>query len=72
MLWLGTGPKIWLNLQQAYDFDVAQIEIGEELEIIKPLEGNKVWAESRSPKIRPLSEPNLPGLDKPGTKKKRP
>ena len=36
--WFGTGPKIWLNLQQAYDLDVAQIEIGPELEIIKPLE----------------------------------
>jgi addiction module HigA family antidote len=36
--WFGTGPKIWLNLQQAYDLDVAQIEIGSELEIIKPLE----------------------------------
>jgi len=36
--WFGTGPKIWLNLQQAYDLDVAQIEIGLELEIIKPLE----------------------------------
>lgn len=21
--WFGTGPKIWLNLQQAYDLDVA-------------------------------------------------
>lgn len=33
--WFGTGPKIWLNLQQAYDLDVAQIAIGPELKIIK-------------------------------------
>lgn len=34
--WFGTGPKIWLNLQQAYDLDVAKLEIGSDLEIIKP------------------------------------
>ena len=33
--WFGTGPRIWLNLQQAYDLDVAKIAIGPELEIIK-------------------------------------
>ena len=33
--WFGTGPKIWLNLQQAYDLDVAKLEIGSDLEIIK-------------------------------------
>lgn len=26
--WFGTGPKIWLNLQQAYDLDIAQLEMG--------------------------------------------
>jgi addiction module HigA family antidote len=36
--WFGTGPKIWLNLQQAYDLDVANLEIGSDLEIIKPRE----------------------------------
>jgi addiction module HigA family antidote len=34
--WFGTGPKIWLNLQQAYDLDVAALEIGSDLEIIAP------------------------------------
>lgn len=34
--WFGTGPKIWLNLQQAYDLDVAALEIGSDLEIIEP------------------------------------
>lgn len=34
--WFGTGPKIWLNLQQAYDLDVAKIEMGSELKTIKP------------------------------------
>ena len=33
--WFGTGPNIWLNLQQAYDLDVARIEIGSALETIK-------------------------------------
>ena len=37
--WFGTGPKIWLNLQQAYDLDVAKLEIGSDLEIIKPRKG---------------------------------
>jgi len=36
--WFGTGPKIWLNLQQAYDLDVAKLEIGSDLEVIKPRE----------------------------------
>ncbi len=36
--WFGTGPKISLNLQQAYEFDMAKIEIGPDLETIKPLE----------------------------------
>ena len=36
--WFGTGPKIWLNLQQAYDHDVAKLEMGSDLEIIKPRE----------------------------------
>jgi addiction module HigA family antidote len=34
--WFRTGPKIWLNLQQAYDLDVAEGEIGSDLEIIRP------------------------------------
>ncbi len=36
--WFGTGPKIWLNLQQSYDLDVAKMEMGSDLEIIKPRE----------------------------------
>jgi addiction module HigA family antidote len=34
--WFGTGPKIWLNLQQAYDLDVATLEMGPDLDIIEP------------------------------------
>jgi addiction module HigA family antidote len=35
--WLGTSPQIWLNLQQAYDLEVAEHEYGEEIEkTIKP------------------------------------
>lgn len=34
--WFGTGPKIWLNLQQAYDLDVATLEMGSDLDIIEP------------------------------------
>lgn len=33
--WFGTGPKIWLNLQQAYDLDLAEIQIGEDILTIK-------------------------------------
>ena len=36
--WFGTGPKLWLNLQQAYDLDVAKLEIGSNLETIRPYE----------------------------------
>ncbi len=36
--WFGTGPKIWLNLQQTYDLDLARQEIGSALENITPRE----------------------------------
>jgi antitoxin HigA-1 len=29
--WLGTSPKFWLNLQQSYDLEVAEMECGEEI-----------------------------------------
>ena len=29
--WFGTGPNIWLNLQQAYELDLVCQEIGTEL-----------------------------------------
>ncbi len=32
--YFGTGPKIWLNLQQAYELDVATQQLGSELERI--------------------------------------
>jgi addiction module HigA family antidote len=34
--WFGTGPRIWLNLQQLYDLDKAGHELGSELENIIP------------------------------------
>lgn len=34
--WFGTGPRIWLNLQQAYELDLAQQEVGREVERIEP------------------------------------
>ncbi len=34
--WFGTGPAIWLNLQQFYDLDKAGQEIGDDLENIIP------------------------------------
>lgn len=34
--WFGTGPQIWLNLQQAYELDLALLELGPELETIEP------------------------------------
>jgi antitoxin HigA-1 len=36
--WFGTGPQLWLNLQIAYDLDVARQELGETLETIEPRE----------------------------------
>ncbi|HUT71547.1 MAG TPA: HigA family addiction module antitoxin [Desulfatiglandales bacterium] len=36
--WFGTGPNIWLNLQQAYELDLVRQEIGPELESISPRE----------------------------------
>jgi addiction module HigA family antidote len=36
--WFGTGPKLWLNLQQSYDLDVAKLELGKDLEAIKQRE----------------------------------
>ena len=36
--WFGTGARFWLNLQQAYDLDLAEREMGTELEKIAPRE----------------------------------
>jgi len=33
--WFGTGPRIWLNLQQAYELDLASEGLKETLEKIK-------------------------------------
>ncbi len=30
--WLGTSPRFWLNLQQAYDLEVTRAERGAEIE----------------------------------------
>jgi addiction module HigA family antidote len=34
--WFGTGPQLWLNLQQAYDLDCARLEMGATLKAIEP------------------------------------
>ena len=34
--WFGTGPQLWLNLQQAYELDLARQQVGEEIEQIAP------------------------------------
>lgn len=34
--WFGTGPHFWLNLQKAYELDVAQQGIGKALDTIEP------------------------------------
>ena len=34
--WFGTGPQLWLNLQQAYELDLARQHVGEEIEQIAP------------------------------------
>ncbi|MCK5405157.1 MAG: HigA family addiction module antidote protein [Desulfobulbaceae bacterium] len=33
--WFGTGPHIWLNLQQAYELDLAQPELATTIKKIK-------------------------------------
>jgi antitoxin HigA-1 len=35
-LWFGTGPQLWLNLQQAYALDPSWQWLGEELEAVEP------------------------------------
>lgn len=34
--WFGTGPQLWLNLQQSYELRLAQQEAGAEIESIQP------------------------------------
>ncbi len=34
--WFGTGPQLWLNLQQAYELDLAQREYAAEIARIVP------------------------------------
>ncbi len=34
--WFGTGPQIWLNLQQAYELDLAMRSGGRDIEAITP------------------------------------
>lgn len=34
--WFGTGPQLWLNLQQAYDVDLTQQHLAKEIETIAP------------------------------------
>jgi len=34
--WSGTGSQLWLDLQQAYDLDLARQQLGEALEAIEP------------------------------------
>ena len=34
--WFGTGPQLWLNLQQAYELDLANRQIGPEIKTIRP------------------------------------
>jgi len=35
--WFGTGPQLWLNLQKAWELDVATLEVGSGLSQIIPL-----------------------------------
>jgi addiction module HigA family antidote len=37
---LGTTPALWLNLQNAYDVQIAEREIGKELNQIEPVIGH--------------------------------
>jgi len=33
--WFGTGPRLWLNLQQAYELDLASLDLKDTLSKIK-------------------------------------
>jgi addiction module HigA family antidote len=35
--WFGTGPQLWLNLQKAYELDLALLESGAQIKLIVPL-----------------------------------
>jgi addiction module HigA family antidote len=34
--WFGTGPDIWLNLQKAYELDLARQQMGDAIDTIEP------------------------------------
>ncbi len=34
--WFGTGPDVWLNLQKAYELDLARQQIGDAIAAIEP------------------------------------
>jgi antitoxin HigA-1 len=35
--WFGTGPELWLNLQQSYELRLAQQQVGQEIQdMIRP------------------------------------
>jgi addiction module HigA family antidote len=34
--WFGTGPQLWLNLQKAYELDLALRDTGTEIDAIVP------------------------------------
>jgi antitoxin HigA-1 len=36
--WFGTGPRIWMNLQQTYDLDLASQQLADTLKSIKTRE----------------------------------
>ena len=37
--WLGTGPELWLNLQQSYELHLAEQKVGAEIERTIPSRG---------------------------------
>ncbi len=34
--WFGTGPDLWLNLQKAYELDLARQQMGDAIDAIEP------------------------------------
>ena len=47
--WFGTGPQLWLNLQKAYELDLAVQEAGREIDQIVPLKRPATEKTSASP-----------------------
>jgi antitoxin HigA-1 len=54
--WFGTGPQLWLNLQQAYNLDLSWQRLGEELEAVEP----RVQVAVNAVEVEDMAKPDDP------------